>query len=428
MTLTRPDGTVTELDGGNGLSWSAPLANATRGLYVVHGTLSADGLTADVLTHFTIWVDGDGAVPRVQKNAFPFAAGQLDSSDHRTQLVWPNGAFGDAVVVEIVPTGLDAVSGLPENSLVVDANAYLRSTRAPVHDLGGVIDVRFPDAAAGAHAVTSQTGTDWRDIPALPTLNLPDGQADGWFLDSDQTIHVLTRHLTYYAIVGPRASATLALRIVTVRRLWLANRPFIAVRLALTGPARVTGSFEAPGRATVQVKTIALRTRRAGITILRVPLTGTRPGLYRLQMRARGLGQSVGRTAKIRLLATKPLSPVWQDGAVRVAVVRGARGLGSLGRRLGDRFVVRNVADSDLYNVVDTRYTTAAAAIVVDLGTVPMYTIAELHALLPEVKIVGIAARGRAAAVYRSAGVSTTLPSGTSAARIAATIRKLVGR
>ena len=34
------------------------------------------------------------------------------------------------------------------------------------------------------------------------TLNLPDGQADGWFRDSDGTVHVLTRHLTYFALVG----------------------------------------------------------------------------------------------------------------------------------------------------------------------------------------------------------------------------------
>jgi hypothetical protein len=428
MTLTRPDGTTAALAGGDGDTWTWPLAQAGSGLYVVRGTLSADGKTADVLTHFTIWSAGDGSVPPVEKNAVPFAGGELPSSDGRAMLTWPAGAFADAVVVEVAPTVPDAVSGLPAGAVVVNVNAYTRSTRARVHDLGGVADIRFSDSSPGSRVVTSQDGASWRDIPQLPTLSLPEGQADGWFLDSDQTVHVLTRHLTYYAVVGPQVSTKLAIRIVTVRRLWLAHHSFVGVRLSLTGPARVTGSFVAAGGSVVPVTTISTRIRRAGVTILRVPLAGTRPGLYRLQLRAEGLGQSVGRTAKIRLLSTKPASPVWQDGAVRVAVVRGVHGLDSLGSRLGRRYVVRTVDDADLYRAVDTNYRTAAAVVVVDLATVPAYTIAELHALLPEVQIIGIAGGDRGTAAYRNAGVSAMLPRTAPPARVAATIRRLVGR
>jgi hypothetical protein len=308
----------------------------------------------------------------------------------------------------------------------VDVSAFIRSTHAPVHDLGGVADIRFINAGSGTRPVTSADGKTWRDIPQLPTLNLPDGQADGWFLDSDGTVHVLARHLSYYALVGRQVSTRLAMRIMTVRRLWLENRAFVAVRMSLTGPARVTGSFVAPNGSIVPGQTIKTPTRHAGVTILRVPLKITAPGIYKLQMHAEGLGQVVNRTAKIRFLATKPASPIWQDGDVRVAVVHGVRGLGSLGRALGGNFVVTRVSDAALYNAVDTQFPTAAAVVVVDLRTIPAYTLAGLHALLPEVKIIGLSSTPSRAGAYRSLGVSAVLPRDASAALVARTAKSLV--
>jgi hypothetical protein len=422
MTLTRPDGSVVPLEDASGQTATWPVDNPGEGLFVVRGTFSAGGKDVDVLSHFTIWTppsESATSVPPVQKNAVPFAAGELKSSDGRTTLAWPAGVFSDLVVVEVAPTAASAVANLPQGSRVVEVNAFLRSTRAPIHDLGGVVDIRFASAGAGAHVVTSQDGRTWRDIPQLATLELPIGQDDGWFRDADQTVHVLTRHLTYYALVGEQLSTRLALRIITVRRLWLENRSFVAVRMSLTAPARVTGSFVGPDGEVVPGQTIKTPTRHAGVTILRVPLKVTKPGSYRLQMHAEGIGQVVNRTAKIRFLAEKPASPLWQEGAIRVAVVRGAQGLGSLDRSLGKRFVVEHVADAALYDAVDTTSRNAAAVVVVDLKTIPAYTLAGLHALLPEVRIVGL---GRG--VYP--GVAATLPRNASPALVAKTIERLV--
>jgi hypothetical protein len=256
-------------------------------------------------------------------------------------------------------------------------------------------------------------------------LSLPAGQAAGWFRDSDGTIHVLAQHLAYFALVGQRSSADLALRIITVRRLWLEHRSFIAVRLSITLPARVTGVFVAPDGSTVPGQVLRTPTRRAGVTILRVPLEIRTPGLYKLQIHAEGGGQVTNRTAKIAFLAKQPASPIWQDGAIRVAVVRGAGHLSSLERRLGRSFVVRRVEDAALYSVLDTSYRTAAAVVVVDLSTVPAYTLAELHALLPEVRIVGIGSSARAA-YYRSIGVTTVLRPGATAAQVAHAVRRAI--
>jgi hypothetical protein len=163
------------------------------------------------------------------------------------------------------------------------------------------------------------------------------------------------------------------------------------------------------------------------VTILRVPLRITKPGLYKLQMHADGVGQVVNRTALIRFLAKRPVSPLWQDvRPVRIAVIDGVKGLGSLGRRLGKGYLVRGVADSALYSVVDTNSPTAAAAVVVDLGKVPARSLATLHALLPEVKIVGLADSPARALHYRNVGVSVVLPRTASAATVAHAITSLL--
>jgi hypothetical protein len=125
-------------------------------------------------------------------------------------------------------------------------------------------------------------------------------------------------------------------------------------------------------------------------------------------------------------MARRPASPLWQDGSPRVAVVRGVKGLGALDGALGKHFVVRRVADAALYEVLDTSYRTSAAVVVVDLGTVPTYTLTELHALLPEVRIVGLASTLARSAYYRSIGVSAVLPRTASAARVAHAVKSLV--
>jgi len=429
LTVTRPDGSVAHLPNDAGQSATWPFATSDAGLYVIHGTLAAGGQTADVLSHFSIWTPpatGNGNPPSVEKNGSALAAGEAQSADGLVTFFWPAGVFSDDVVVDIAPKRASSFPSLPSDAIVVQVTAFNRSTHAPVTQLGGIIDVRFMNASQGAHPEGSEDGVTWRDIPQLQTLNLPAGQADGWFRDSDGTIHVLATHLSYYALVGQEVSTKLALRIMTVRRLWLRNRSFVAVRMSLTTPARVTGVFVAPDGSSVPGQTIKTPTRHAGVTILRVPLRITQPGLYKLQMHAEGAGQVVDRTAKINFVATRPATPVWQDGALRVAIVRGAGGLSSLNRRLGTHFVVQRIADAGLYDVLDTSNRTAAAVVVVDLGTVPTYTLAELHALLPEVQIVGLTATPAKAAYYRRIGVSALLPRTASAAQVARAVKSLV--
>ena len=56
----------------------------------------------------------------------------------------------------------------------------------------------------------------------------------------------------------------------------------------------------------------------------------------------------------------------------------------------------------------------------------PTYTLAELHALLPEVKIVGLTSTPAKSAYYRSIGVSAILPRTATPAQVAHAVKSLV--
>ena len=198
----------------------------------------------------------------------------------------------------------------------------------------------------------------------------------------------------------------------------------MAVRFTVTAPARVTGSFVAADGTVIPGQVIKTPTRHAGATILRVPLHVTKPGVYRLQVHAEGIGQVVDRTARIRFLARRPKSPVWQErGPLSVAVVDGLRVRGSA---LGPAYRVRRVSDADLYSAVDPKDPHAAAAVVVDLATVPLQSLASLHALLPELQIVGVTSDRTLAAQARALGVGTALVAHVSEPRVSHVIEQLV--
>ena len=192
----------------------------------------------------------------------PFAADELQSSDGDTIVSWPVGTFSDAVVVEIAPKLASTVQSLPAGSTIVDVthSSAARTRTSPSSAPSSTSASRTPPGSSRGHLADR---SDWRDIAELPTFNLPDGQSDGWFRDSDGTVHVLTRHLTLYALVSQQVSTRLAMRIITARRLWLKGRPFIAVRMTLTAPARVTGNFVGPDGSIVRGQTIKTPTRRA---------------------------------------------------------------------------------------------------------------------------------------------------------------------
>jgi hypothetical protein len=433
MTLTRPDGTVVALPDNNGATATWAPGTAAPGLYVISGTIAADGRSATVLSHFTIFAPPQTTAPitgapAVQKNAGP-VADSVASSDGAVAAAWTGATFGEPVVVQILPKSAAAAS-LPDSATVVQVTAFLRDSHLPVTQIGDVIDVQFRNAPLGATPQTSQDAQSWSTVDELPTFQLPDGQATGWFRDSDGTIHVLSRKLMWAALLTPDAATKLVMNIVTPRRLWLEGRRFMAVRIFVTARARVTGSFvDARGRV-IPGQVIKTPTRRAGATILRVPLHVAKPGLYRLQVHAEGLGQTVNKTARIRFVRTQPKSPIWQDpGPLRVAVIKGAPVVKNVLGAGDANYAVQSVADAELYSVVNPVDRHAAAAVIVDLSTVPLSSLASLHALLPELRIIGVTSDRTLAAAARKIGVQVRqIARHATATKVTREIKSLIPR
>jgi hypothetical protein len=338
---------------------------------------------------------------------------------------WPAGVFSDQVVVELQPMLASSILSLPPNSIVIDVTAHVVSTGASVTDLGNVVELLFRNAPAGMRPMVSSDGTAWREIPELSSPQLPAGQPDGFFR-ADNAIHILTRHLTLYALTPQVAQTKLVMRIMSAPRVWVAH-DFVGVRLELTAPARVKSWFSDASATPIPNTSQKTGTLRAGATILRLRLPNLPPGTYRLQLRAEGVGQATARTARIRILKTQP----WTIGSkpLGVVVVTGPsqRRLHQLQAMLGPQFNVRTTISSLLYNAVDGQRG-RTAGVVLDLDTVPLALVSGLHAVYPEVQIIGLASDAGTAKLYQRAGATVVLAKPVNVWAVRQALRQLLLR
>ena len=225
MTVTRPDGSTTALDARTGQNETWTFATTTAGLYVVTGTL---GCGRPVAEHPLPLHDLGAAdhAPDRHRACRPAGAEERRAAD------WPTRSRRRTATR--CSTGRQARSATPSSSRsrprrrapspafppTRPSSTSPRSCAATTPP--SPISARSPTSSSrtrleGSTPMTSQDGKSWRAITQLPTFNLPDGQTDGWFRDSDGTVHVLTRHLTYYALVTHGSATKLALRILTAQ-------------------------------------------------------------------------------------------------------------------------------------------------------------------------------------------------------------------
>jgi hypothetical protein len=434
VSVTRPDGSTATFAPGSGTTATFAFVATAPGLYTVSGTIVAQvtGASADFQTHFTIFVPpasggGPASAPPVQATAEPDQPGTVTTADGSSTLIWPANAFGgDAVIVELEPLP-PGTTNLPPNSIVVDVTAFVLSSGASVHNLSSPIELLFRNPPPGMSPRVSENGTDWRDVPELSSPRLPAGQPDGFFRDGSGGIHIYTRHLTFFALTGQAAQTKLAMRIISAPRV-SNTRAFVAVHLDLTAPARVRSWFvsDSTGRRIPNTSQVT-RTLRSGVTILRLRLPNLRPGTYRLQVRADGAGQSTARTARLRIVKTRPWTASGPKPLGVVVTGPKPRQLHQLQTMLGPQFDVRTTIGSLLFTAVDPR-TTRTAAVVVDLDTVPLTTVAGLHAVFPELQIIGLASDPASARKYRRAGATVVLAKPASAWAVRQSLRQLVLR
>jgi hypothetical protein len=120
----------------------------------------------------------------------------------------PTGHLDDFLVLCITPQGtsLAPIDGFTMSSLY-DVDMLWNSTGVAVHQFARPLQIDLTDTTGGSTVpATNENGT-WRLIPQLGGTTLPANQADGYYRDASG-VHVLTHHLTQFALVQDVSLAT----------------------------------------------------------------------------------------------------------------------------------------------------------------------------------------------------------------------------
>ncbi|MGE5690197.1 MAG: OmpL47-type beta-barrel domain-containing protein [Pseudomonadota bacterium] len=204
-TATIDGGAVASGVSGASLS-IAPGALAT-GPHTVAGTLTdLSGKTAAYRVHFTILSGSPSTLPYVERNASATAATSLTAVDGASRVIVPAGAtssVSDWLVIRIQPIAASSVSPSPagQPSSVVDVTARWALAGTQVHNFLVPLEIVLTSTSSTSVIPATYEGGAWRTIRPVPTAGrLPEGRDDGFFRDADG-IHVLTRHLTLFALV-----------------------------------------------------------------------------------------------------------------------------------------------------------------------------------------------------------------------------------
>ena len=345
----------------------------------------------------------------------------MSANDGIGSASWPAGTFSDPVIVRIDVVSNSGVVSVPPGSLAYQVTATRLRDGSPVHVLGNVLDVQFKNAPLDATPSTSEDGLAWTTVPTLPAFSLPDGQQNGAFRDSSNTMHILTRHLSYFALFVPSATK-LAFQVVgTVRFTWGVDK-YVGARISLTQAAMVTARLYSPKG--IKLKTW-VRPAKVGNSILKLklPPTARKPGTYRIAFTARAKAGTATQTIRVRVLPTLKLG-VLRKTQARSVVLSAPSGSAIAAKLHGlQTSVVTGGADSAFRATANIRR--YVVVIVIDADQAGISTIRDLHAIFPEVHIVALSDDTSILSDAVPAGATIALPSSTSATLIAKTVSRL---
>jgi hypothetical protein len=142
---------------------------------------------------------------------------------------------------------------------------------------------------------------------------------------------------------------------------------------------------------------------------------------------ASGIGQTATATKRIHVAAVQPRTPAPSSARpAGVVVIDGTRRLvAQLTAKLGARFAVTSSAGAALFDAIDPR-STRTVAIVVDLDTTPVSTIAAIHSVFPELEITAVASDPISAKAGRRAGATVVIAKPTSIDALSSAVRQLI--
>ncbi len=211
------DGAAAPAPGISGNELTFATGALANGLHVLSGELQdASGNRTPFRVAITIESSPLPDRPPVEKSASPTASTTLEAAGQLATLTVPASAWpavpaaSDFLVLRVDPLLPSAALAprLAAGSQVIEVTARWALAGTEVHDFVDVIEVLLP-ASAGSNGVpvTSQDGTTWRTLAPLGGATLPAGHADGFYRDA-AGVHVLTRHLSYFAFFGDTTPPT----------------------------------------------------------------------------------------------------------------------------------------------------------------------------------------------------------------------------
>jgi hypothetical protein len=105
------------------------------------------------------------------------------------------------------PTPVPVAGGFEVGSTVVQV-IVTDSSGAGVHQFAAPLVIHVSASQAGDVPAYSQDGTSWTPIPQLGSPNLPAGQQDGYFRNTDGSIDIYTRHATLFGLLKDTQAPT----------------------------------------------------------------------------------------------------------------------------------------------------------------------------------------------------------------------------
>jgi hypothetical protein len=202
------DGLPTVLPTISGTHVNFPTGALSDGPHTLSATLTdLSGKTSPVLLHFTIYTPGTvPTVPYVEKNTRLPNSTTLVAADGNTTVTMPDHAWsptvnpGDWLVLKVAPEAPASVSSTMSIQSAVDVSARWALAGSPVHQFSSPLEIDL-NATDPSFIPATDDGSGWRLIRAMPTAGqLPADWSDG-FWRTDGVVHVLTRHLTLFALV-----------------------------------------------------------------------------------------------------------------------------------------------------------------------------------------------------------------------------------
>ena len=100
-------------------------------------------------------------------------------------------------------------STVDEGYMTIEVTANMQSGDS-VTRLDAPIEIMLPAPPLDGVLAYSRDGITWTLIPQLLVPTLPDNQEDGYFVEADGSIRLITRHLTGFGIRKPQAPLALS--------------------------------------------------------------------------------------------------------------------------------------------------------------------------------------------------------------------------